>query len=277
MKNMRMLKLYISIIFLSFVFWACQEPFDYYVDYKENFVVIEALLTNEYKQQELRLTYSIKASGQDIEPIVNAVVWVETDNVIYDFIPSDSLPGLYVSSDKFIAAIDKTYKLNVIVNDNFYTASTNVLPVSLIDTIRLGYSENLDLYYLEYVAPIFDPFHSAMYIVYLDWSSVQGYENMPYDSTHAKMYFYTLRTMDVNELFRPMQQQVYFPKETVITVRKYSLTPFFEEYLRALLLETQWSGSLFDVEHGKVPTNIVGGALGFFTACSVTEKVFVVQ
>jgi hypothetical protein len=128
------------------------------------------------------------------------------------------------------------------------------------------------MYTINYVAPIFSPYESALYIIYLDWSEVPGYENKPYDSTHAKTYFYTLQTMDVNEIFQPYQKPVYFPIGTKITEYKYSLTPFFAAYIRAFLSETHWAGSLFDVAHWNLPTNISGGALGFFTASSVIKR-----
>ena len=51
--------------------------------------------------------------------------------------------------------------------------------------------------------------------------------------------------------------------------RKYSLSPQHEEFIRSLLVETQWHGGNFDIEEGNVHTNLSEGALGFFGACSV--------
>jgi hypothetical protein len=34
-------------------------------------------------------------------------------------------------------------------------------------------------------------------------------------------------------------------------------------------METEWSGGVFDVQHGNVNTNLSNGALGFFGVCMV--------
>ncbi len=268
---------YILLFALLSVLLACQAPFPYNPQPSKKFVVVEALLTNEFKYQQIRLSYSITETSDTVESVTGANVVVETQGKQYFFYESDSVPGLYISTDKFAATIDRDYRLDIVVNGKVYTAFTGEEPVGLLDSIRYEYNQDTGLYRISYVAPVFDPYSAAMYELYLDWSKVPGYSSLPYDSTHAKMYFFTLRTMDVNELFQPYQQQVYFPRGTEIVERKYSLTPFFESYIRALLLETHWSGSLFDVEHWNLPTNLSGGALGFFTACSVIERRYIVQ
>ncbi len=256
---------------------GCEAPFPYKPTKTRKFVVIEALLTNRFHYQSVKLSYSAPTTQDTIEPISGATVIVETKNSRLYFDESDSVPGVYVSRRRFAATIDRLFKLTVVVDGNVYTAYTGVMPVRLMDSLRYEYVPDTGLYRISYVAPVFDPFEAAMFEINLNWSHVPGYQNKPYDSTHARMYFFTLRTMDVNELFQPYQEQVYFPEGTVIVEKKYSLTPFFEQYVRALLLETHWSGSLFDVEHWNLPTNINGGALGFFTASSVIVRRYVVE
>ncbi len=268
---------YIFIVVFVITIVGCEAPFPYQPEQSEKLVVVEALLTNQFKYQTVKLSYSVATTQDTIDPISGATVVVETKNSRIFFDESDSLPGLYISRIRFAATIDRVYRLYIVVNDKVYTAFTGVMPVRLMDSLKYEYIPEKDLYRISYVAPVFDPFEAAMYELNLNWSHVPGYENKPYDSTHARMYFYTLRTMDVNELFQPYQEQVYFPRGTVIEETKYSLTPFFETYLRALLLETHWSGSLFDVEHWNLPTNIEGGAIGFFTASSVIKRVYIVQ
>ena len=250
---------------------SCEEPFDYN-DYKKlDYIVIQGWLTNEYKHQKISIYYVKSAPNDTNVYISNAYVIIDDGENIYSFKDSSS-PGQYYSTRKFAATVEKNYYLTVKIDSNIYLAQTQVEPVVEPDTLELKYDSTRHLYRISKVAPIFNPYESALYIIYLDWSNVPGYKNLPYDSTHAKMYFYTLQTMDVNELFQPFQQQIFFPKGTQITEKKYSLTPFFASYIRALLSETQWSGSLFDVQHWNLPTNIKGhNVLGFFTASSVVS------
>ncbi len=267
------------LIWLLGITWilvsACEEAYNF-DDYRNTHVlVVEGWLTNEFKTQTIILSYSKAGPNDSITYASGADIKVNDGQNTYIFLESPDTPGLYKSTVRFAAAIDKIYRLIITLNDTIYTAVTGVLPVTAPDSIQLQYDSTRGEYRISYVAPIFSVYESALYIVYLDWSHVPGYENLPPDSTRAKLYYYTLQTMDVNEIFQPYQQQVYFPAGTIITEYKYSLTPFFATYIRALLSETQWSGSLFDVEHWNLPTNLTGGALGFFTASSVASRQYI--
>ncbi len=269
--------IYILPITLLLGVVSCEEPFNY-DGYKElDYIVIQAWLTNEYKYQEIIISRVKTAPNDTVTYIPDAYVIVDDGQNIYSFKDSSN-PGHYVSTAKFAATVEKNYYLTVKIDNTIYLAQTQVMPVIAPDSIQFEFDTLRNLYRIKNVAPVFNPYESALYIVYLDWSNVPGYQNLPYDSTRAKMYFYTLQTMDVNELFQPFEQQVFFPKGTKITEKKYSLTPFFASYIRALLSETQWSGSLFDVQHWNLPTNIKGNnALGFFTASSVTTMNYIVE
>jgi hypothetical protein len=85
------------------------------------------------------------------------------------------------------------------------------------------------------------------------------------------MLFYTLPTLDVSEIFAPVMESISFPAGTIITERRYSLTPEHAEFLREMLLETSWTGGLFSVANSNVTTNLSEGAAGYFGACSVTS------
>ena len=85
----------------------------------------------------------------------------------------------------------------------------------------------------------------------------------------ATEYFYTLSTIDVNKTFAPTKEIIYFPSGTTLIRRKYSLSEKHQEFLRSLLMETEWTGGSFDVQHGNVKTNLSNGALGFFAVCMV--------
>lgn len=111
-----------------------------------------------------------------------------------------------------------------------------------------------------------------MYEVLLDWSSAPGYENENPDSCKIKLYYYTLPTLDVSEVFAPDFEKVSFPSHTIITERRYSLTDEHAAFLRALLLETTWQGGFFNTANSNIPTNLSEGAKGFFGACGVVEK-----
>ena len=107
-----------------------------------------------------------------------------------------------------------------------------------------------------------------MWEVLLDWSHVAGYEQKDSLQTHARMLFYTLSTLDVSEIFAPRVEGVFFPAGTILTENSYSLTTDFAEYIREMLLETQWQGGFFNSARANVGTNIEGGGAGFFAVCA---------
>ena len=266
------IKILIISLLTSFLLISCEELFNYDNFSNPQLVVIQGWLTNEYKKQEIVLSWT-KANPGDSTIFISGAYVVVNDGInLYTFKDTTKLLGHYYSTQPFAASVGKTYYLTVKVGDKIYLSHTQVLPVSFPDNIQLSFDSTRNLYCIKQVAPIFSPYQSAIYIVYLNWSHLSNYQNLPYDSTHAKLYFFTLQTMDVNEIFHPYQPPTYFPPGTLIKEYKYSITPFFASYIRALLSESQWSGSLFDVQHWNLPTNISNGALGFFTASSVVSQ-----
>jgi hypothetical protein len=93
----------------------------------------------------------------------------------------------------------------------------------------------------------------------------------------GRVVFYDLKTIDVNELFKPEKEAFYFPKQATVLRRKYSVSPAYRNFLRSMLSETQWRGGVFDIQHANVATNLSKGAIGFFAVCSVVSDSTVVQ
>jgi hypothetical protein len=81
----------------------------------------------------------------------------------------------------------------------------------------------------------------------------------------------------VNNIFGPAKDTIYFPAGTKIIRRKYSLSKEHQDFIRTLLIETEWRGGIFDVQQGNVLTNISNGARGFFAACMVLSDTTVVK
>ena len=103
-----------------------------------------------------------------------------------------------------------------------------------------------------------------MYQMQVDWSHLS---NDPKDQ--ALQYFYTFNSIDVASLVRPVRDTVFFPPGSIIVARKYGLSDTYADYLRALVIETEWRGGPFYSAAASLPTNISNGALGFFAASAV--------
>ncbi|HEX8041058.1 MAG TPA: hypothetical protein VF490_18020, partial [Chryseosolibacter sp.] len=92
-----------------------------------------------------------------------------------------------------------------------------------------------------------------------------------------RVVFYDLKTIDVNELYKPDKAPFYFPAGSVVIRRKYSVSPEYRSFLRSMLSETEWRGGVFDVERSNVTTNLSKGAVGFFAVCSVVSDTTIVR
>jgi hypothetical protein len=142
----------------------------------------------------------------------------------------------------------------------------------LIPEIKFNKSGADTLYtytYIESLAP-------TMSEVFYDWSSNTNYCDINGFCT-AEQIYYTLNNVDVNQAFKPEQQVIKFPPGTKIIRKTYSLTEEHQEFLRSLLMETEWRGGIFDVQPGNVNTNLTNGAKGFFAICMVKSDSLTVQ
>ena len=260
-----------NLIIVIFLTIACENSYNFQNNANLDIVVIQGILTHEYKYQTISLSKMLNTPYDTVVYITDATVFVQSKNNTYTFVHNPQKQGEYISTEKFIATVDNFYYLTVKYKEKQFNAATYVQPVAPFDNIKFAYNSQNNLFYIDYVAEVFDPFQSAMYQIEIDWSNTIN-DSINNTQTKALTYFFTLKTVDINQIFSPPSQQIYFPESTNVTVKKYSLTPEFEAYIRSMLYETQWAGSLFDVQHGFISTNIQGGAIGFFTASSVYKK-----
>lgn len=132
----------IKIIFLCFLLPfimlnSCVETFDGFDDEVGEFanaLVIEAIITNELKHQEVLLSRSYSFGNNETVPEQNAIVTINDGNgSIIEF--KEDKPGIYLSIDLFSAELNKDYELLVTTESGetyasdkmqLPTASTNI-------------------------------------------------------------------------------------------------------------------------------------------------------
>ncbi|WP_029271778.1 DUF4249 domain-containing protein [Flavobacterium sp. KJJ] len=125
MKKILFLRFLVTII-LSSVF-GCTTPYAYQNKGFEDVIVIEATITNENKNQEIKLTRTYQLDGVKSKFETEAVVYI-TDNSgnKYDFEENNEL---YTSVNQFQASADKEYQLHILTKDGrSYVSTAEVLP-----------------------------------------------------------------------------------------------------------------------------------------------------
>lgn len=258
---------YIALLMLA----ACEKQTDRPI-LAENLdlIVVDAVITDEHKPKIVRLTRTVTELDAIPEPVTGASVIISDANHPPLFlIEQPANPGVYQIQGPFIALTDVEYTLLISVDGKTYTAKTFMVPAGPFERLRVQKTAGSSLYRIVWVANPYDALHPAMYEISLDWSMVPGYTTLPAESCQALMYYYTLPTIDVSQIFAPEMEVIKFPLGTKIIEKKYSLNPGYTEFIRALISETNWKGGLFDSAPANVPTNLSQGAVGYFAACAV--------
>lgn len=277
-KRGRLMPITIVVSFLLLIFSACEEKIDWDLKTEQiNTIVVDAIITNEVKYQHIHLTKPFSNQNDTAVPVTGANVSIKTDNFTTLFLESPENPGHYYSDYPGAGSIDITYKLNIQYEDETYTAETFMIPVLPANLPTWQYDANKDLYKINWNAPQYNPSELAMYEAIISWSHLVD-STIQDTLTMARMKFYTLNTINVSYNIFPQDiEEVWFPKNSIAIVKKYSVTDEYGDYLRALLAEAEWQGSLFEEARGNLPTNISNGGLGYFSACSVISDTLIVH
>jgi hypothetical protein len=259
---MRKVPCYIMFILLSAVMLSCEKETTWDIQPSPTFPVVDCIITNEMKTQELRLYMSSEGLNQQPLPVSGAVIALNDGTSSMTFTEDTSEAGRYISSEPFMASAGNIYTLTIAWGNICDTAFAGMVAITPLETFQIAVYDSLFRFVYHGSSK------PSMTEVFYDWSAVPEYCES-FGSDKASEVFYTLDNLDVSLLFAPERLVVPFPRNTLIIRRKYSLSEAHQRFLRSLLLETDWRGGLFDVEQGNVPTNFRHGIRGWFAACMV--------
>lgn len=266
----------LSAVFLAFItviVLSCEKEITWPVDEKSNeYIVVDGIITSEFKKQEIRLSRSVSSPNDEPEGITGAQVIVSSTDSVYTFREDSARPGYYLSERKFAGIRGKEYTLFINTGGTIISGKSTMPPVSDFEFLQYSQKGANNFFSITWVAEPYNAGEPAMYEILLDWTEVPGFENKPVDSTTARLLFYTLPTIDVSQLFAPVMEKVRFPSGTTITEKKYSLTDEHAAFLRAMLAETNLQGGLFNSVPSNVPVYLSNNTRGYFGACEVITK-----
>jgi hypothetical protein len=247
-------------IFFLLLTVSCEKITTWDIQPSDRFPVVDCIITNELKYHELKLYLSSTGLNQQPEGISGAVITL-TDG--FNTLPfSEVEAGRYISAEPFRASAGNEYRLAVFCQRISDTAFAEMVAVTALEAFEIVSYDNLFRFVY------YSGSQPSMTEVFYDWSAVPDYCE-DYGSCLASEVFYSLDNIDVSKMFAPDRIIIPFPRGTQIIRRKYSLCEDHQEFIRSLLLETDWRGGVFDVEQGNVPTNFSHGIRGWFAACMV--------
>jgi len=257
----------VIVVATCLMFFSCNKEVDWDLLYQEqDLLVVEGKITNEVKQHEVKLTRPLYEMNATPEAVRGAQVEIFDGAVLHTLSEDPERAGIYITDSLFSAVPQQYYQLRIRHGEKRISAVTFMREVSPFQDM-VAYPVPSDPPLLE--AYISDSEEPSIVRIELDWSSVAGYGELPDSSTHAVIYHYTLNGVDVNKMFKPPQEHVRFPPGTIAFREKESVNPWYAEFLRGVLSETDWRGGMFDVLPGNARTNMEGEAIGYFTAAEV--------
>lgn len=275
--NIKFLLKFLSVVLVGLLMVSCEEKTDWDIPEGADTIVIEAIITNEYKNQRIRLTKPYLNPNGEAVPVSDATVYIQAGNSVEPFYESEGLPGNYFTAQPAAASINQIYRLVVEVDDQVFAAEAVMEPVLPANNPGFVLNPATGLYRLQWNNPQYNPFEQAMYEAVVSWSHLVD-PSITDTLAFARMMHYTLKTIDVSyNIFPQDTEEIFFPKNSYVIIKKYSVSEEYGAYLRALLAETEWQGSLFEDARGNLPTNISNGGLGFFSVSAVISDTLVVQ
>ena len=256
-----------TFIFILLVLFSCEEKIDWDLDTSDlPLLVIDGMISNERKSHMVVLSKPVTELNETPEPVEGAIVAITDGTNIFFLLENTGNPGTYYTDSTVQGVTGQTYYLYINWNNSEFIDSAYMPPVEpLRPFIYRKALENPDLYILGDQASN-DP---SIVKVYYDWSHLVD-ESLQEDA-RALSYYYSLNTIDVNEMFKPDQEKVYFPAGSVIFRKKFSVSAKYQYFLRSMLMETEWKGGIFDVLPANIPSSNQGRAVGTFSASSVVS------
>ena len=274
MKNIK--TILIVVLLLGISIWNCTERIDVEVDSSYTRLVVEGYLTTDTTAHSVRLTTTSDYFYNHPAPAVSdAVVMIDDGDQAH--ILSESIPGLYLTSENFYGIPGKTYTLHISGVDvdgngetEEYTASSVLNPVNPIDSVKLRY---------------FDAFWVTGYEVQVyawdsprrDWYSFKVHKNgILLTDTLSEMIVQNDEFFNGNYTYGITSQFLSNDKaeEVVkigdsITFEINGITEDYYNYIVEAQSKVFIQTPLFSGPPANIRTNLDNGAVGFFAAYSV--------
>ena len=260
----------ILIFFMWTSFISCVEvPIDFPLQTQNlNILVVDGILTNERLNHRIKISRPYTIQNGTALPVAGAIVSISdgTSSVVLTEVPAGS--GEYYTP-QVRAVFGRTYTLYIQHQGKNYFAQDSSVPVEPL--AALDYRKVNELYALNLDRNGQD----ANFIDHqISWTNTASCTTGT--TCEGRIVFYDLKTVDVNEIFKPEKAAFNFPVSSTVIRKKYSVSPAYKAFLRSVLSETEWRGGLFDVQRANATTNLSEGAIGFFAVSTVVSDTTIV-
>ena len=268
----------VCLLLSLFFFFSCEEEFDINLPPVEPQLVVDGLITDEFKRHAVYLSLSDNYDLDSPHPRVEDAIVILSDGE-NTFPLNETSAGVY-QTDSLRGNPGKTYTLTIVWEGKTYTAQDKMPEVSDAEPPYITVSS--DRFELEFRRHLFGfPEANRWELNVLPDNSPPDLDTTRFgQQIGIKVYsdgrrvfeYFTHPSIEVNGLLDFEEGHFYgFRIGATIIVKKYSMSDAYYQFLMGVFQETEWRGTLFDVIPANVRSNVSGDALGFFAASAVKE------
>lgn len=274
---MKTIKILLALIVFSTFLASCEK--DVVLDLAEkegNFLVVDANLTNNGKNQWIRLSWS--TSYYDVstgQPVTDAVVRVDSEGQSFEFFESqvDSLKGYYINGQISSLLEEKEYFLSIEHDAKTYTAQSELKPLPVLDSLTMEISFVTQLGFIP----------DTIYDIYVHFEELPSPEDY---------YLFDLYVNDTIKTPRPSDKSLVsdinlepYVSFSVLNINKADLKEGDKirvemrsisrenwDFYNVFFFQTDLSGNPFaGAPPANIPTNLSEGAKGFFQVSKLSR------
>ncbi|MBD0255152.1 MAG: DUF4249 domain-containing protein [Cytophagales bacterium] len=240
-------------------------------------LVVEGYLTNEAKAHRVRLTRTGPAivTGPPA-PVPGAAVSISDGERLFALAEHPAGSGQYFTADTVRGAVGKTYTLTITLDGRTHTAADRMEPVApfserdqilLPDLYLFGNPERG--FTLEVPTARFG-FPAAV-------QQTVGFVNPQRArdrGVNEQTVFYHFPGVEPNGLLPRTADPLRFQRDDTLFQSRASMSEAYQAFSRAMLIQAEYFGGVLGSVPADLPTNVSGGAVGFFAASAVVSRRF---
>lgn len=267
------LKIITGLTGIILIFTSCTEKIDLQLDKNYVRLVVEGAITTDTTTHFVKLTKTIDYFANQKAPVISgAIVEISDGSTTYDLKETGSGTGIYATAPDVYGIAGKAYSLKIelpeeIDGEKIYNATSEMMPISSIDSIRLKYEDIWKGWIVQCYA--LDPPTTEFYM----FNIFKNGEHITDTITKVLIVddrFYNgsyTNGIGVGFLREEIPREKVYPGDT-ITLQMGSLTEEFAYFLWEVQEQTQYQSPLFSGPPANVKGNISNGAIGYFAAYS---------
>ena len=249
---------------------ACKEQIDIDIPSSDRKIVIEAEVTTEMDSSYVHLTLTADYYSTNPAPVINNAT-VTVNGVPFTLVGN----GLYRPASPFVGVANSTYELNIVHEGKTYKSSSKITPMFVVDSVVPVFKTAEGFLQEGYTAVYYatDNRPQPAYTYYQFGKVSKLFRDNPIDTFYVDSMFNNRILFDNASTNRGSYAfELPFLRlqagDTVIQIFR-SVDKNMFEFIRAYNTQTSGAPGPFQAPPSNLPTNISGGAMGYFATYDV--------